>query len=88
MVHTETVTLAQIVVLQVPSPLTKYIVVVVGETVNEVPFPVEDPPQFSGYQVHCELYPKTPPDNVREEVVPELIRTGEALAATGAIELI
>jgi len=53
-----------------------------------VPFPEIVPPQLSEYQVHCELYPKVPPENISVERDPELINTGEALADAGAVEFV
>ena len=51
-VHTKTVVLMQSVVLQVPSALIKYNVLIVGVTTSDVPFPEKVPPQLPEYQYH------------------------------------
>lgn len=51
----------QLVVLQVPSARTKYVVFNVGLTDRLVPDPIEVPPQLFEYQRHCAPEPKDPP---------------------------
>ena len=62
---TVTVTDAQVVVLQVPLYLTKYVVVPVGDTVIEFPVPTNVPPQKS--LNHCAVapVPALPPFKVK-----------------------
>ncbi len=64
-VLTVTVVLAQPVVLQVPIALTKYVVVLDGDTLIEFPVPTNVPPQLPLYQFHVAPVPKLPPVTVR-----------------------
>jgi hypothetical protein len=63
---TVTVTLLQMVLLQVPSALTKYVVVAVGDTVMLVPVPADAPPHDDVYHLQLAPVPRLPPliDNV------------------------
>jgi hypothetical protein len=58
---TITITLLQMVLLQVPSALTKYVVVAVGDTVILVPVPDAEPPQDDVYHFQLAPVPKVPP---------------------------
>lgn len=49
---TVTVTLRQMVLLQVPSALTKYVVVAAGATTKLLPVPTEVPPHEAVYHFH------------------------------------
>jgi hypothetical protein len=60
-VFTVTVTDAHEVVLHVPMALTKYVVLLPGETVTEFPVPTNVPPQLPLYQFHAAPVPKLPP---------------------------
>ena len=53
--------LTQIVVLHIPSALTKYSEVTDGLTVNAEPFPIDEPPQEPLYQYQSADVPKEPP---------------------------
>lgn len=59
---TVTVTDLQTVLLQIPSALTKYVVVDAGETVSEVPVLSNVPPQLLPYHFQLAPVPKLPPD--------------------------
>ena len=60
---TRIVILTQLVVLQVPSALTKYVVVVEGLTIIELPLPIAVPaPQPPEYQYQSAPVPKNPPE--------------------------
>jgi hypothetical protein len=48
---TLTVVFTQAVVLQVPTILTKYLVVVLGDTDTEVPVPIKEPVHEPEYQL-------------------------------------
>ena len=56
-----TVTLLQIVLLQVPSALRKYVVVAAGATVTLLPVPTDVPPQLPLYHFQLAPAPKLPP---------------------------
>jgi hypothetical protein len=49
------------VLLQVPSALTKYVVVAVGDTVMLVPVPAEVPPHDDVYHFQLAPVPRLPP---------------------------
>ncbi len=85
---TLTLTLTQDVVLQVPSALTKYVVVAAGETEIEAPVPTSVPPQEPLYHCHAPTVPKDPPFTVNVEELPEHIEVGLAVADEGATELL
>ena len=55
-------TLLQTVVLHVPSALTKYIVVVVGEIVIEEPFPITLLPHCPANHFQLPPFPRLPPE--------------------------
>ncbi len=72
-VLTVTVTDAQVVVVaqgSAPSALTKYVVLIAGETVIEGPLPTKVPPQELLY--HCQFapVPKVPPLTVKVVLPP------------------
>jgi hypothetical protein len=58
---TVTVTLLQMVLLQVPSALTKYVVVAVGDTVMLAPVPADVPPHDDVYHFQLAPVPRLPP---------------------------
>ena len=60
--------------------------VVVGETVIEVPFPAEVPPQETVNHCHVAPVPNVPPVKVKIEEAPEQISVGFAEAEVAAIE--
>jgi hypothetical protein len=70
---TVTVTLLQMVLLQVPSALTKYVVVEFGETVMLVPEPAEVPPHDAEYHLQPAPTPRLPPFKVRVVLLPRQI---------------
>jgi hypothetical protein len=55
------VMLLQMLLLQVPSARTKYVVVTTGLTVKVLPVPAETPPQLPLYQLQVAEVPNTPP---------------------------
>ena len=61
---------AQFVVLHVLSARTKYVVVVVGFTVIELPDPTKVPPHEPEYQFHDAPVPSDPPETVNVVAVP------------------
>jgi hypothetical protein len=74
-VFTVTVTLTQAVVLQLPSALTKKVVVALTATLLSVaPVPTKVPPQLPLYQFHEAPVPKEPPVILRltEVVAPHV----------------
>jgi hypothetical protein len=64
---------AHVVVLHVPSYLTKYVVFEVGDTVIEFPLPAEVPPQDTEYHCAVAPVPALPPVNVNVVDEPEQI---------------
>jgi hypothetical protein len=82
------VTDTQLVLSQLPSALTKYVVVPLGATLIVGPVPIETPPQLPEYQCHTAPEPSEPP--VRLRVVESPMQTGFALAFTdvGTVELL
>ena len=65
-VFTVTTTDAQVVLLQSPSALTKYVVVTDGVTVIDDPLPIEAPlPQPPAYHFHEAFVPNEPPVTLR-----------------------
>ena len=64
-VSTNTEILIHAVVLQVPSALTKYVVVTVGDTEIVVSLPIMLLPQAEEYQCQLPPFPKAPPEHVR-----------------------
>jgi len=81
----ETVVLTQVVVLQVPSALTQYVVKAVGITGIVVPEARKVPPQELVYQSHSAPEIKDPP--VKFKVLPFPVQTleGEAEAEVAAV---
>ena len=59
----------------------------VGNTIIEVPVPVDVPPQLPLNQLQLEFKPNVPPVSVRVEDEPPIIITGEAVAEVGPVEL-
>ena len=55
------VMLLQMLLLQVPSARTKYVVVTTGLTVKVLPVPAETPPQLPLYHLQVAEVPNTPP---------------------------
>lgn len=80
------VTCAQVVVLQVPSARTKYVVVEEGLTVMEVPLPSGVPPQVPLY--HCQVapVPNEPPVTVKVELLTGQMVVAVAEINAGAVE--
>jgi hypothetical protein len=78
---------AQVVVLQVPDARTKYVVVLPGETVMEVPVPAAVPPQLPVN--HCQFapVPNDPPETVRV-VLPPAQMVVVPVIPVGAVELV
>lgn len=70
---TVTAKLAHIVLLQVPSALTKYVVLADGDTVTEVPEPTLVPPQEPLYHFHVAPAPSVPPETLSVVEVPKHI---------------
>jgi hypothetical protein len=65
-----------VVVLQVPSALTKYVVVALTGTVILAPVPTNVPPQLPVYHLHVAPVPNAPPCTVKVVVVgPQLVVT-------------
>jgi hypothetical protein len=87
LVQTRTVLLTHEEVLQVPSTLTKYIKLTVGDTITGFPVPTCVPPQLPEYQCHLEFNPSTPPVSVSVENDPDVIIDGDALAEVADVEL-
>jgi hypothetical protein len=86
-VLTVTVNDAQVVVLQVPEALTKYVVVDEGETEIDDPDPAEVPPQLPVNHSHEAPVPSDPPTT--ESVVdPPQVGFVVALIDVGAVELV
>ena len=81
-----TVVFTQVVVLQSPSARIKYIVVIIGETVIEVPLPAEVPPHETVYHCHVAPVPKVPSGIVNVDEAPEQILPGFADAEVGGME--
>jgi hypothetical protein len=77
-VLTTTVLLTQLVVLQVPAAFTKYVVVDVGNLVNETPFPSKVPVQLELYQFQFAPVPRVPPIIVSITEFPIQIEEGVA----------
>lgn len=75
-----------VVVFDVPSALTKYVVVTFGEKDGDVPEPAVVPPHEPVYQYQFAPVPKLPPVNVNVEDVPGHIAEGDAEAEEAAIE--
>lgn len=79
---TVTTTEAQVVLLQSPSALTKYVVVEDGVTVIDGPVPIEAPlPQPPAYHFHDAFVPSEPPLTLRLVFCPtqRTLATAEAL---------
>ena len=81
-----TVTLAQVVLLQVPSALTKYVVVELTVTFNVAPVPTRVPPQVPLYHLHVAPPPNEPPATLKVTAVGPHTDVAEAFAAVGATE--
>ena len=81
-----TVTCAHAVTLQLPSALTKYVVVVPGETLIEEPVPTGVPGQPPVYQCHDAPVPSEPPPTVNVVEPPPHKGLGLAEADEGAVE--
>ena len=76
---------AQAVVLQSPSYRTKYVVLVVGETVMLLPIPAGVPPHEAVYHLAIALVPALPPTSVKVVLPPlQMVETPEILR--GAVE--
>ena len=82
-VFTVTVTLAQPVVLQVPSALTKYVVVAVGVTVMLAPVPTAVPPQLALYHLQLAPVPNEPPLTVSVTACGPQMVVADAVMAVG-----
>ncbi len=70
---TVTVTLLQIVLLQVPSALRKYVVVAAGATVTLLPVPTDVPPQLPLYHLQLAPVPRLPPLTLKVVFLPRQI---------------
>ena len=77
---------AQVVVLQVPSDLTKYVVVLAGDTVIKAPVPIKVPPQVPEDQVHAAPVPNEPPLTVKVVDCPEQIGFNVVPIELGAVD--
>jgi hypothetical protein len=78
--------LAQAVVLQVPTALTKYVVADAGETVIDVPVPITALLQLPAYQFQVAPMPKEPPTTDNVVGFPGQIGFAVALILAGADE--
>ena len=76
----------QLVLLQSPSALTLYVVVITGETVIEEPFPREVPPHEPEYQNQSAPVPISPSLTVKTELSPGHIEDGVADTDVGSVE--
>jgi hypothetical protein len=92
---TVTVTLLQMVLLQVPSALAKYVVVAVGDTVMLAPVPAEVPPHDDVYHFQLAPVPRLPPltDSVvflplQIVVVPVIEDAGTDVSCTVTVTLL
>jgi hypothetical protein len=83
---TVTVTLAQAVVLQGPSALTKYVVVLLTVTTSEVPVPTKVPPQLPLYHLQLDPDPSEPPATLSVTLPGPHKLVADALAPVGAVE--
>jgi hypothetical protein len=83
---TVTVTLAQVVVLQGPSALTKYVVVAATVTFSVAPVPTRVPPQLPLYHLQLAPDPNEPPLTLSVTLPGPHKAVGDALAAVGAAE--
>jgi hypothetical protein len=83
---TVTVTLAQVVVLQVPSALTKYVVVLLTVSTSEAPVPTRVPPQLPLYHLQLAPDPSEPPLTLSVTLPGPHKLVADALAAVGAVE--
>ena len=80
-----TVTLAQVVVLQVPLYLTKYVVLILGDTIMLLPVPADVPPQELVNHSATAPVPALPPTSVRVVLLPlQTVDVPEMLV--GAVE--
>ena len=86
---TRIVILTQLVVLQVPSALTKYVVVDEGLTIIELPFPIAAPaPQPPEYQYQSAPVPRNPPEIVKVVGRPAQTVGLEAFKLEASLELV
>ena len=85
---TEITELTQTVELHTFSALTKYIVVVVGDTVTMESFPSYVPPQVPLYQLQTEPTPNDPPVSNKVVDDPEHIVDGVPDAIVAGVELV
>ena len=84
-VLTEIVILTHPVVLQVPSALTKYSVVTIGDIFIVEPFPSFIPPHEREYQFHIPPVPAIPPETLNEVEVPSQIVDDAVVTEPAAI---
>jgi hypothetical protein len=77
------VVLKQVVELQIPSALTKYVVVTVGLRTRAAPEFAYVTPHEPEYQTQIAEVPKVPPEILRFELVPEQIEEGLAAKEVG-----
>lgn len=87
-VFTVMVTLTHVVLLQAPSARTKYVVVIVGDTLMLAPVPTAAPPQLPLYHFHVAPVPKLPPLTVKlvELPVQMLLNGASDVADVGAVD--
>ena len=78
---------AQVVVLHVPSARTKYVVVMEGFTIIELPVPTKVPPHEPEYQFHDAPVPSDPPETVNVTGVPLQMVVVPVMEA-GAVEAV
>lgn len=84
---TISIELTQTVVLHVPSARTKYIVVVTGLSVGELPVPTSNEPHEPLYQFQVAPLPKVPPAVVNVTEEPWQIVDGFIVSDVGFVEL-
>ena len=85
-VFTVTVTLAQVVVLQVPSALTKKVVVTFTLVTSDAPVPTAVPPQVPLYHLQVAPVPSVPPVTVKVTLPGPQRLVALALAAVAAVD--
>ena len=84
---TEIVIFTQAVVLQLPSALTKYVVVVDGLTVMVDPDPTALPPQAVVYHSQEAFAPRFPPETLSKQMSPGQMLFKEGIIAVAAVDV-